>query len=76
MLHYLYIERAFKRGCDSKGLFSGMSGIMWHRPIVLSKIYASEFLSVRMRCDSLGVRQNSLMIWQKRKMNVTHLSCA
>ena len=29
-----------------------------------------------MRCDSLGVRQNSLMIWRERRMNVIHLLCA
>ena len=33
-----------------------------------------EFWSVR--CDSLGVRQNSLMIWRERRMNVIHLLCA
>ena len=33
-----------------------------------------EFWSVR--CDSLGVRQNSLMISRERLMNVIHLSCA
>ena len=33
-----------------------------------------EFWSVR--CDSLGVRQNSLMIWRQRLMNVIHFLCA
>ena len=33
-----------------------------------------EFLAVR--CDTLGVRQNSLRIWRERQMNVIHLLCA
>ena len=33
-----------------------------------------QFWSVR--CDSLGVRHNSLMIWRERRINVIHLLCA
>ena len=33
-----------------------------------------EFWTVR--CDSLGVRQNSLTILRERRMNVIHLLCA
>ena len=56
-------------------LVSGVSFLKAHIPSRTSSAQKNaEFRSVR--CDSLGVRQNSFMIWRERQMNVIHLLCA
>ena len=49
-------------------------GAVTHTITPVQRTKNEEFWSVR--CDSLGVRQNSLMIWRERQINVIHLLCA
>ena len=69
------------RVCDDLGhsyitqvYMSVAKGAVTHTITPVQRTKNEEFWSVR--CDSLGVRQNSLMIWRERRINVIHLLCA
>ena len=51
-----------------------ISGPVTHTIPHVQRTKIEEFWKAR--CDSLGVRQNSLMILRERRMNVIHLLCA